>query len=108
MTDDDPIDCDDGRFVLARCIYAGAVLNGELPGPSRESAARAFARVSLIPVEMLGLRLTEQEWADMCAALGVPEREVRLARRGRCGCRRRLIRSDARRRYRRGRQRGPS
>jgi hypothetical protein len=54
MTDDDPIDCDDGRFVLAMCIYAGAVLNGELPGPYRESAARAFARVSLIPVRCSG------------------------------------------------------
>ena len=29
------------RFVLAMCLYAGEVLNGQRPGPYREDRARA-------------------------------------------------------------------
>jgi hypothetical protein len=41
------------EFVIAMCLYAGAVLNGVLPGPYRDQDARAYARACLIPAEVL-------------------------------------------------------
>jgi hypothetical protein len=44
----------DTRFVLAMCLYAGAVLNHRLPGPYRESDAKAFAAATLIAPQVVG------------------------------------------------------
>jgi hypothetical protein len=41
------------RFVCEMCLYAGEVLNGHAPGPYRDADARAYARVMLIPGELL-------------------------------------------------------
>jgi hypothetical protein len=41
------------EFVIAMCLYAGAVLNGVLPGPYRDRDARAYARACLVPAEVL-------------------------------------------------------
>src|SRR4051812_761960 len=75
---------DDGPFVLAMCLYAGAVLNGHVPAPYREIDARAFARALLIPPELLERPLPCPE--QPAIALGVPVHEPPAAHRARSVC----------------------
>jgi hypothetical protein len=76
------------RFVLAMCLYAGEILNHRLRGPYRDADARAFARALLIPGALLDRPLDPAALAD---GLGVPIRELEIARRAhrRCTARRR-------------------
>src|SRR3954451_15023353 len=69
----------DGPFVLAMCLYAGAMLNGHVRAPYRETDARAFARALLIPTELLERHLTCPE--QTAIALGVPVPELHAAHR---------------------------
>lgn len=65
------------RFVCAMCLYAGDVLNGELPGPYRDRDARDFARRLLIPRELLEVpRPPMSSVARTAAGLGVPLEEL--------------------------------
>ena len=66
-------------FVVFMCFYARDVLTGELPGPYRDSDARVFARAALIPGELL--ERPELDIPRAAAALGLPARELRAARR---------------------------
>lgn len=71
-------------FVLAMCVYAGAILNRRLPGPYRETDARAFARASLIPSEILERGLRAWNIKELTSWLGVPEDELRAQLRRAC------------------------
>lgn len=77
---DAPVHGNHTPFVLAMCLYAGAILNGQLPGPYRERDARAFARAILIPAELTESPRTSTTRATPIAAwLGVPASELRIA-----------------------------
>ncbi len=77
------------RFVFAMCLYAGAILNGRLPGPYRDADARAYARALLIPRELLDRPLDTPGGRRRPRR---PEPRAQIARRAhrRCGTRRRL------------------
>ena len=78
LTDPPDTDPGDGPFVLAMCLYAGAVLNGHAPGPYRECDARAWARAKLIPAELLERPGAGLDVEAAAAWLGVPSTELRL------------------------------
>ncbi|MDA0139413.1 hypothetical protein [Solirubrobacter deserti] len=71
-------------FVLAMCVYAGAILNRRLPGPYLEADARAFARSSLIPSEITERGPNAWDLGELSRWLGVPERELLAQRRRGC------------------------
>ena len=73
----------DRRFVLAMCLYAGRILNGHVPGPYRESRARAYARKVLIPAVLLEPPRLTSDSAAIAAWLGIPARELQHALRDR-------------------------
>ena len=73
----------DTRFVLAMCLYAGAILNGQIPGPYRDTRARAYARALLIPAELLEAPRTTHDPAPVAAWLGIPVDELQTALRAR-------------------------
>lgn len=90
LTDPPGTDAGDEPFVLAMCLYAGAILNHAVPGPYRETRARAYARELLIPAELLDRRGSGLDVEALAAWLGVPARELALElARGRHPCRRR-------------------
>jgi len=93
MVDDLDSGAADLPFVLAMCVYAGAVLNGRVSGPYRESDARAFARACLIPAEIAERGRTAWKVDQLSSWLGVPPDEFRVARR-RCESRTRRRRSS--------------
>lgn len=59
-------------------FYAADVLRGELAGPYSDEQARRYARVALIPGELLEHDLCHLE--DTARALHVPVSELRQAR----------------------------
>jgi hypothetical protein len=70
---DDPL----VSFVIGMCLYAHLVASGDAAGPYTDEAARAYARDSLIPDELLDRDDIEVESAAVW--LRVPEGELRLA-----------------------------
>ena len=66
-------------FVVFMCFYAADVLNGELRGPYRDCDARLFARLALIPGELVERPVLNVE--HVAAALGIPARALHAARR---------------------------
>ncbi len=66
-------------FVIYMCLYARDIATGQLPGPYSEPRARRFAAACLIPAELA--ERPALDTARAAAALGVPERELRVARR---------------------------
>ncbi len=84
LIDDPHSGAPDLPFVLAMCVYAGAVLNRRLPGPYRETDARAFARASLIPNEILERGPHAWNIDELATWLGVPKSELRADRHRVC------------------------
>src|SRR4051812_31152379 len=66
------------RFVAHMCLYAAQTLNAQLPGPSRDDDARAYARTVLTPAELLERpgALAQLDADRAAAALGVPADEL--------------------------------
>jgi len=73
-----PIDDPERTFVIYMGVYAADVLRGELPGPYSDEQARRYARVALIPGELLEHDLCHLE--DTARALHVSVSELRQAR----------------------------
>jgi len=69
----------DTPFVLAMGMYAGAVLNGHLPGPYHQAKARAYARQLLIPAELLERHRPPLNTVATAVWLGLPAGELRIA-----------------------------
>jgi hypothetical protein len=65
-------------FVTMLCAYAGDVLQGRVEGPYTEADARHYARMVLIPTELL--ERPELDDIHVAAGLGVPIDELRAAR----------------------------
>ena len=73
-----PIDDPERTFVIYMGVYAADVLRDELAGPYSDEQARRYARVALIPGELLEHDLCHLE--DTARALHVPVSELRQAR----------------------------
>ena len=73
-----PVSDPERTFVIYMGVYAADVLRGELPGPYSDEQARRFARVALIPDELLEHELPHLE--QTARALRVPVGELRRAR----------------------------
>jgi len=73
-----PVDDPERTFVIYMGVYAADVLRGKLPGPYSDAQARRYARVALIPGELLEHDLPCLE--DTARALHVPASELRQAR----------------------------
>lgn len=73
-----PVDDPERTFVIYMGVYAADVLRGELPSPYSDAQARRYARVALIPGELLEHDLPCLE--DTARALHVPISELRQAR----------------------------
>lgn len=73
-----PVGDPERTFVIYMGVYAADVLRGELPGPYSDEQARRYARVALIPGELLEHDLSCLE--GTARALHVPVSELRQAR----------------------------
>jgi hypothetical protein len=65
-------------FVIFMCAYAGDVLSGMLPGPYTDEDARRYARVCLVPAELL--ERAELDIERAARALRLPANELCAAR----------------------------
>ena len=73
-----PVEDPERTLVIYMGAYAGDVLRGELPGPYSDEQARQYARVALIPEELLEHDLPDLE--RTARALQIPASELRQAR----------------------------